>query len=162
MLSNYLKIALRNLTKRKVYSLVNIGGMAMGIAAFILILEYVSLEKSVDKFHDNINKTFRLLNEGPKGEMWQQHAPGWVNLIKKEIPEIKSFCRFDDGNGRGIVTQLDKNISFKEEKVSYADGNFFNFFSFPLLKGQPADFDKPNVVFISENHAKNILVMKIR
>lgn len=154
MLSNYLKIALRNLTKRKVYSLVNIGGMAMGIAAFILILEYVSLEKSVDKFHDNINKTFRLLNEGPKGEMWQQHAPGWVNLIKKEIPEIKSFCRFDDGNGRGIVTQLDKNISFKEEKVSYADGNFFNFFSFPLLKGQPADFDKPNVVFISENHAK--------
>lgn len=154
MYSNYPKIAFRNLFKNKVYSLVNIGGMAMGITAFILILEYVSLEKSVDKFHSNINLTYRLLNESTKGEMWQQHAPGWVNLIKKEIPEITSFCRFDDGNGRGIVTYAEKNLAFKEEKVSYADGNFFDFFSFPLILGEAQDFNHANVVFISENHAR--------
>ena len=153
MLRNYSKIAYRNLLKNKVYSLVNIGGMAMGIAAFILILEYVSLEKSVDKFHTQIEQTYRLLNESPKGDMWKEHAPGWADLIKKRIPEIKEFCRFDDGNGKGVVRSNDKNVSFKEERVSYAEGNFFTFFSFALTAGRPEDFDKPNIVFISENHA---------
>ncbi len=128
--------------------------MAMGIAAFILILEYVSLEKSVDKFHTQLDRTYRLLNESPKGEMWKEHAPGWANLIKKRIPEIKDFCRFDDGNGKGVVRSNNKNISFKEDRVSYAEGNFFTFFSFGLAAGRPEDFDKPNVVFISENQAK--------
>ncbi|TAG19601.1 MAG: ABC transporter permease [Cytophagia bacterium] len=154
MLRNYLKIALRNLVKNKVYSLVNIGGMAMGITAFILILEYVSLEKSVNQFHENLGQTFRLLNENPKGEMWKEHAPGWAVIAKKQIPEIKDFCRFDDGNGRGVVQFRDKNLSFKEDKVSYAEGNFFSFFSFPLVAGHASAFDKPDVTFISENHAK--------
>jgi putative ABC transport system permease protein len=154
MLQNYFKIAFRNLIKNKMYSLVNIGGMAMGITAFILILEYVSLEKSVDQFHANLSQTFRLLNENPKGEMWKEHAPGWADIAKKQIPEIKEYCRFDDGNGKGVVEFKEKNISFKEQRVSYAEGNFFDFFSFSLVAGNTKAFDKPYMTFISESHAK--------
>lgn len=154
MIRNYLKIALRNLVKNKLYSLVNIGGMAMGITAFILILEFVSLEKSVNLFHKNLNQTYRLVNENPKGEMWKEHAPGWANIAKKQIPEIKDFCRFDDGNGKGLVQFKNKNLSYIEDKVSYAEGNFFSFFSFPLVAGEASAFDKPDITFISESHAK--------
>ena len=154
MIRNYLKIALRNLVKNKLYSLVNIGGMAMGISAFILMLQYVSLEKSVNMFQANLPQTYRLLNENPKGEMWKEHAPGWAEIAQKQIPEIKDFCRFDDGNGKGVISFKQKNVSFKEEKVSYAEGNFFDFFSFPLVAGSPKTFNSPDISFISESHAK--------
>ncbi|MES2795682.1 MAG: ABC transporter permease [Bacteroidota bacterium] len=154
MFNNYLKIAFRNLFRNKLYSFVNIAGLAMGISAFILILEYVSLEKSVDRFHTNLTNTYRLLNENPKGESWKEHAPAWAVNAKKRIPEIKDFCRFDDGNGKGVVKYGAKNLSFKETRVSYAEGNFFTFFTFPLTAGSPKSFDKPDVTFISESSAK--------
>ncbi len=154
MFKNYLKIAFRNLTRNKLYSFINIAGLALGISAFILILEYVSLEKSVDKFHINLPQTYRLLNEDPQNKTWKEHAPGWAEIAKKRIPEINDFCRFDDGNGQGVVKNIAKNLSFKEQRVSYAEGNFFSFFSFPMVNGSPKEFDKPDVTFISESSAK--------
>jgi putative ABC transport system permease protein len=154
MIQNYLKIAFRNLLRNKVYSFINIAGLALGISAFLLILEYISFEKSVNQFHANLPNIYRLLNENAKGETWAQIEPGWATKAKERFPEIKEFCRVADGVASGIGKNEAKNISFREEKIAYAEGNFFSFFSFPLKTGSIASFNKPDVVFISETTAK--------
>ena len=154
MFNNYLKIALRNLTRNKLYSIINIAGLALGITAFVLILEYVSLEKSANQFHNNLPKMFRLLNQDTKGQSWPEHAPGWAEILKKQVPEIEDFCRFESGSSKGIVKNTNKNISFKEANIGYVEGNFFKFFSFKLKNGEANSLKKADVVFISEKTSK--------
>ncbi len=150
MIKNYFKIAFRNLWRSKLYSFINIFGLAMGIAAFLLILEYVSFEKSVNGFHKNISSVYRLLNEDSKGQTWPQVEPGWAQKAKEKFPEIKDCCRFEEGVGQGIVRRDDdKGESFRESNIGYAEGNFFSFFTFNLQSGTAAAFNKPNVAFIS-------------
>lgn len=151
MFRNYLKIALRNLSRNKVYSFINIAGLAMGIAAFLLILEYVSFEKSVNRFHANLPNMYRLLNQDLKGQTWPQVEPGWATKAKESFPEIKEYCRFAEGVAQGIVHKDSKtNEAFRESNIVYAEGNFFEFFSFSLLEGQKAALKQPKVVFISQ------------
>lgn len=154
MFKNYLKIALRNLNKNKIYSTINIAGLAMGIAAFLFILEYVSLEKSVNQFHANLPNKVRMLCQNAAGENWPQVEPGWAEQAKERLPEIKSYCRFSDGITQGVVQNQLKNLSFREEKLSYVEGNFFEFFSFPLVAGVAKDLNQPDVAFISASMAK--------
>lgn len=154
MFSNYLKIAWRNLLRNKVYSLVNITGLALGITAFLMILEYVSFEKSVNQFHKNLPQIYRLLNLGVKGETWAEIEPGWAPKAIRAFPEINDFCRVAEGIGKGFVTSEHlKNESFRENAIGYADGNFFGFFTFPLISGDGAALKKPNVAFLSEKTA---------
>ena len=130
MNKTYLKIAFRNLWRNKLYSFINIFGLAMGIAAFLLILEYVSFEKSVNHFHKNAASVYRLLNEDTKGQTWPQVEPGWAQKAKENFPEIKEYCRFEEGIGQGIVSRDNgKGESFRENNIGYAEGNFFSFFS---------------------------------
>ncbi|TDE18544.1 ABC transporter permease [Dyadobacter psychrotolerans] len=154
MIRNYFKIAWRNLFRNKVYSFINVGGLAMGIAAFLLILEYVSFEKSVNQFHANLPQIYRLLNFGQKGETWTEIEPGWAAKAKQTFPEIKDFCRFAEGTAKGIVKREGANSeSFRETEIGYADGNFFDFFSFPIINGDKSALKKPKVVFISKKTA---------
>lgn len=155
MLQNYLKIAFRNLVRNKVYSFINIAGLAMGIAAFLLILEYVSHEKSFNQFHANLPTMYRLINEDTKGATWGEVEPGWASRAKQRFPNIKAYCRFADGMAQGIVKKGGAtNEPFREKNIAYAEGNFFSFFSFPLKAGQPKALAKPNVIFVSETTAK--------
>ncbi|WP_428654474.1 ABC transporter permease [Runella sp.] len=155
MLQNYLKIAFRNLVRNKVYSFINIAGLAMGIAAFLLILEYVSHEKSFNQFHAGLPNMYRLLNEDPKGITWGEVEPGWASRAKQRFPDIKAYCRFADGIAQGIVKKEGaKDESFRERNIAYVEGNFFSFFSFPLKAGQAKSLAKPNTIFVSETTAK--------
>lgn len=154
MIKNYFKIAFRSIRRNKLYSFINIFGLSMGIAAFLLILEYISFEKSVNRFHKNTTSIYRLLNEDPKGQTWPQVEPGWAQKAKESFPEIKDYCRFEEGVGQGIVRRDDaKGESFRESNIGYAEGNFFSFFSFDLKKGTASAFNKPNIVFISQTAA---------
>lgn len=154
MLKNYIKIAFRNLLRNRVFSLINILGLGLGIAAFVFILEYVSLEKSVNQFHTNKDQIYRVLNQDIKGNNWPEMVPGLAPVAQENFPEITEYCRFEDGIAHGIVQRTETEVSFREQSIGYAEGNFFSFFSFPLLKGQPSVFSKPNIVFISESSAK--------
>ncbi|MEA5427174.1 ABC transporter permease [Arcicella lustrica] len=154
MFKNHLKIALRILLRNKVYSFINIAGLALGIAAFLLILEYVSLEKSVNQFHANLPTMYRLLNQNTKGETWAQVEPGWSEKAKERFPEIKTYCRVAESVGKGVVKYDAKSVSFGEKKIAYAEGNFFTFFSFSLLQGTVSALQKPDVVFVAESVAK--------
>jgi putative ABC transport system permease protein len=154
MIKNYFKIAWRNLFRNKVYSFINIGGLAMGIAAFLLILEYVSFEKSVNQFHTNLNQIYRLINLGKNDETWAEVEPGWAAKAKHSFPEIKDYCRFAEGTANGIVKKDGADSeSFRESNIGYAEGNFFDFFTFPVLEGNKTSLRKPNVVFVSRTTA---------
>jgi putative ABC transport system permease protein len=155
MFKNFLKIAFRNIFRNKIYAAVNIAGLAMGICAFLLLMEYVSLEKSVNQFHKNLSGMYRLINEDPSGKTWPQVEPGWALQAKQRFPEVRDFCRFEEGVAQGIVSKKDNsNQAYRENKIGYAEGNFFTFFSFPLRQGTAAAFNKANVVFIAESTAK--------
>lgn len=155
MFKNFLKIAFRNIFRNKVYAIINIVGLAMGIAAFLLLAEYISLEKSVNQFHKNLSGMYRLINEDAAGKTWPEQEPGWALQAKQRFPEVKTYCRFEDGVAKGIVSKNDnRNQSYRENTIGYAEGDFFDFFSFPLKEGTPAAFNKTNVVFVSASAAK--------
>ena len=155
MFKNFLKIAFRNIFRNKVYATINMGGLAMGIAAFLLLAEYISLEKSVNQFHKNLSGMYRLINEDAAGKTWPEQEPGWALQAKQRFPEVKAYCRFEDGVAKGIVSKGDNsNQSYRENTIGYAEGNFFEFFNFPLKEGTAAAFNKTNVVFISASAAK--------
>jgi putative ABC transport system permease protein len=155
MFKNFLKIAFRNIFRNRVYAAINIAGLAMGIAAFLLLAEYISLEKSVNQFHKNLSGMYRLINEDAAGKTWPEQEPGWALQAKQRFPEVKSYCRFADDVAKGIVSKNDNsNQAYRENNIGYAEGNFFSFFSFPLKEGSASAFNKANTSFISASAAK--------
>ncbi|TDB64163.1 ABC transporter permease [Arundinibacter roseus] len=153
MIQNYLKIAFRNLLRNKVYTFIHVLGLGLGISAFVFILEYVSLEKSVNQFHTNVDRMYRLVNVATDGASWGEVEPGWAALAKERFPEIEDYCRFADGIASGVMQKAEGGESFKEESIGYVEGNFFEFFTFPLLKGSAEALKQPNVIFLSESTA---------
>ncbi|ULQ54381.1 ABC transporter permease [Flavihumibacter fluvii] len=155
MFTLYAKIAWRNLVRNKIYSVINVVGLALGITAFLLILEYVSFEKSYNKFHKDLGNTYRLINEDTKGGTWAQVEPGWAARAKQNFPQITAYCRFEEGIAKGIVKVDGSNTEpFRENSIGYAEGNFFSFFSFPVVQGEATSFDAPNTVFLSASTAQ--------
>ncbi|CAG5069017.1 hypothetical protein DYBT9623_01751 [Dyadobacter sp. CECT 9623] len=104
MLQSYLKIAFRSLLKNRLFSIINVAGLGLGIAAFILIFEYVAFEKSVNTFHKNLPTLYRMLDSRPTGDVFVQMAPAIAPLVKKEFSDIKAFCRVAEGSANGIIT----------------------------------------------------------
>lgn len=157
MLLNYLKIALRTLRKNRVFSLINIAGLALGITAFVLILEYVAYERSYNQFHTNLPTLYRLLNQNQSGEVWSDLSPPIGPLVKEKFPEVRAFCRIAEHSANGIVSfpNASTNRSFREGKLAYADASFFTLFSFPLLKGAASTaLTQPNTVALSQSRAR--------
>ncbi len=155
MFINYLKIAFRNIARNKVSSFVNITSLALGTCAFLFLMQYISLERNVNKFHTNLPYKYRLINQDPTGATWPEVEPGWASIVKQRFPEIKDACRFDEETGSVVVNKKNTpDESYSEKKTGYADGNFFSFFSFPLVSGNPSSLREPNVVFISKTSAE--------
>jgi putative ABC transport system permease protein len=153
MFYNNLVLAWRKLKRDRTFTAINVLGLAMGIAAFLLILEFVSQQRQVNGFHANLPNMYRLLSGNAEGESWPEVEPGWAPLAKAQFPEVIDYCRFETGIGQGIVLDESGSKSFREEKIGYAEGNFFSFFSFPLLKGKAEFLKNPDVAFISESYA---------
>jgi putative ABC transport system permease protein len=154
MLQNYLKIALRNLARNRVFTFVNVLGLGLGIAASILMLEYISFEKSVNQFHEKLPNLYRLLYQGKDGGTWETVSPAFGPRMKADLSEVKDFCRVAENVAQGIVSNTEPNPkSFRENAIVYAEGNFFELFSFKILEGNKADLKKTNNVFISKSTA---------
>ncbi len=158
MLRNYFKIAFRNLWKNRVFSIVNISGLALGITAFLLILEYISFEQSANRFHANLPNLYRVMLEGEtKSNNYPFVMPGLGPAAKSQFAEVRDFCRIAE-YAPGIVTVPGADSaryvkSFREDKIAYAEGSFFELFSFPLVQGSRAALRQPNTVAISESYA---------
>ncbi|SKC86772.1 ABC transporter permease [Ohtaekwangia koreensis] len=155
MLKNYFKIALRNILKHKFFSLINILGMTIGVTACLLIILYVSDELSYDKFHAKADRMYQV---GLHGKIAGQEiytsttCPPLSAALVSEIPEIDESTRLD---GYGLTAVKYNEKAFTEEKLFYADSNFFEFFSFELLEGErKTALKEPNSIVFTTDLAK--------
>lgn len=150
MFKNYIKIALRNLRKHRGYSLINITGLAIGMACCIMILLWVQDEMSFDRFHkngDNIYRVIQDINFSDHNTSWAINQGPLGPSLEKDYPEIIDFCRM---TGRG-VTMTYGDMRF-DEVLGMVDGSVFSMFSFPLVSGNPerALADPRSIVFSEE------------
>ncbi|RIV17261.1 ABC transporter permease [Fibrisoma montanum] len=160
MLHNYLTIAFRNLWKNKVFTGINVAGLALGIAAFVLILEYVGFERSTNQFHANLPTLYRLLFQTKEGNTYEIVSPAIATVARQQFGEISDFCRVSANSPvQGIVSYQDTRSnaplrSFRESDIAMVDSSFFDFFSFSVVAGSGASLREPNTVAISESTAR--------
>lgn len=157
MITNYLKLAVRNLTKRKGYSLLNVAGLAIGIACTILIFQYVAYERSFDSFPKKANQIVRLrLDSYQQGKLsWKSATvyPAFGPTMKKDFPEVEDFCRLHDADL--LLSNDERNVKSLEEKGYYADPSFLKMFNVQLIKGNPETaLNGPDKLLLSEALAK--------
>lgn len=157
MFLNSLRVFWRNLSCHKTWSLINISGLALGMAAFILIGAYTRFEKSFDRMHTDVRQIYRVESRFFKGsdltDDWPTSTNGYARAMKDNFPGIASFTRINWSNSERVVRY--HTTKFREEHVCFADTNFFSFFSYPLLKGNPSTVLKEvNTVVLSESAAK--------
>ena len=158
MFRNYFKIAWRNVLRQKGYAGINILGLAIGIAACLLILQYVSFELSFEEFHVNKDRIYRVkqdrYDKGKLSTVWASGAYGVGNAFKDAIPEIEDYVKVV---GRGNLLTEVNNQPLKIEKVFYASASFFKIFSYPLIAGDPnTALKEPFTCAIPEKTAKTI------
>lgn len=156
MLKNYFKLAFRNIRKHKFFSAINILGMSIGVAACLLILLYVVDELSYDRFHKNADRIFQIGLHGRIGDqdiMTANTCPPMADALVKEVPGVEQATRIARFWGAPTLKYADK--VFTEEKIFHADSNFFNFFSFHLIEGDPnTALQEPNTVVLTEKIAR--------
>ncbi len=156
MLKNYLKIALRNISRNKLYSGLNIVGLAIGLACCILILLYVHDELSYDRFHDNADSIYRIVPTFTTSERTMYlsvnaHVQG--PMLKNEFPEVVDYVRFTSYGSPKVIEY--ENISFSEERFLWVDESIFEVFSFDMILGNPKEaLVNPNTVVITEEMAE--------
>ena len=154
MLKNYIKIALRNILKHKAYSFINILGLAGSIAITILILIYAKSVLTYDQFHEDSDQIYFMYRDRATEDGRMDVFDTWYPLVevaKKEFPAIIEGTRMLD-IGNTWVENEDKKF---EQYLTYADSNFFDVFSFPLIAGDPKTaLDDPDAIIISQEIAE--------
>ncbi|ASU36240.1 ABC transporter permease [Mucilaginibacter xinganensis] len=157
MIKIYLKIAWRNLNKHRFFSLVNICGLALGVAAFWIIASYMTDEWSYDRYNDKSDRIFRVAQHGKWGN-------GGFNLaitsipyapaLKADYPEVEDAIRIDlEGGGKIIYN--DKQIVAND--ISFTDNAIFNIFTYHFLSGDPnTALSKPNSIVLTKTLAEKI------
>jgi len=158
MIRNYLKIAWRNVLRHKAYSGINILGLAIGVAACLLILQYVSFELSYENFQVNKDRIYRVrqdrFDNGKLSTQWAAGAYAVGNSFKDAIPEIEDYVKVVQ-NGR--VTAEINNQPLKIEKIYFASSSFFNIFTYPLIAGNKMNaLKEPFTAALSETSARKI------
>ena len=153
----HLKILFRNLLRNRQYSVINITGMAVSLAAVILIMLWVNDELNYDRFHQkgkDIYHTMVSFNLAGKDLAWKASSPPLGEFSKNEIPGIVSFCRII---GEGYTTFKYENKESPLLLRSFADTSFFSVFSFKLLTGDPANpFPDKDAVILSRKTAESL------
>jgi putative ABC transport system permease protein len=156
MIKNYFKIAWRNVLRQKGYSGINIIGLAIGIAACLLILQYVSFELSYESFHTNKDRIYRVqldrYDNGKLSTQWAAGAYAAGNSFKDAIPEIEDYVKLV---GRDPVITEVNNQPLKINKVFYTSNSFFSIFTYPLIAGEKGKIlTEPFTAAISETTAR--------
>lgn len=155
MLKNYFKVAIRNLARQKFYSFINISGLTIGIAVSLLISFFVVDELSYDKFHadaDRIYQVYMKANIQGKSVDGANTCAPVAAACKDEIAGVEDGIRINIWYD--VVIRHEDKI-FTEKKMLLADSNFFRFFTFDLLEGNPDDIlNEPNQIVLTETSAR--------
>lgn len=137
MIYNYLIIAFRNVWKNKVFSFINIFGLAIGLAACLLIFQFVTFELSYDHFNEKLDRTYRITNDRFQNGKLIQHGtimyPTIGPVMAKDFPEIELHTRLMPGGDMNIKVG---ERNFRGDNCHFVDENFLSVFSFPMLAGE--------------------------
>lgn len=156
MLKNYFKIALRHLLSNKTFSIINILGLAIGMACFLVILLYVQGELGYDSFHEKGDRIHRMVLDRLYPGRHTEYATiphSYAVSAKLEYPEIEESCRIFKFPGSILLKKGEEVVEEKERM--WADSNFFEVFDFGLIQGNPSEVLKqPNTVVLTESTAK--------
>ena len=155
MLHNYLSVALRNLRRHPAYSLINITGLAIGMATCILILMYIQDELGYDRYHPHADRVYRIVDDIESGGQTVQTAgtpTAWGPALKRDFPEIELLVRLRGTESAWLVDL--GNTIYYERKVIWAEPDLFEMFSMPLVLGDPGTaLSEPYSMVISEDLA---------
>lgn len=155
MFKNYLITTLRSISRRKGFSILNVLGLSIGLAASILILQYVKDELSYDDFHEKASRIYRIRYDAYRdNELIFKSAtafPKVAPMLKADFPEVEDATRLFLRYGGGVVQYQD--IAIKEDNLFQAEQNFFSIFSYPLLEGT-ARLNEPNTAIIEKETAR--------
>lgn len=156
MFRNYLKVAWRNLVKHKTYAILNIAGLAIGLASFLLIALYVLDEISYDRHNQYADRIYRVTSFLRMGgvDMDMPNTPDMLApTLKKDYPQIEQFTRIHAANGPKLIKKGNQFI--REARVAHADSTLFNVFTLPSIAGDPlVALNNPNTVVITESTAR--------
>ncbi len=161
MIKNYFTLAIRNLLKRKLYSFINIFGLAIGVAVCLVILKYVDFELSYDRFNVNAPRIYRVITTSyANGELRGSNiisAYAQGPSLLADIPEVKSYIRTHPMYGGAVVSYKRDNgdpSTFHEENIQFVDSTFLDVFTYSSLHGDlNTALDKPASVVITEKMA---------
>ncbi|HYF33514.1 MAG TPA: ABC transporter permease [Chitinophagaceae bacterium] len=159
MFRNYFKTAFRNLLRNKGYAAINIVGLAVGIAACLLIFLVVQFELSFDNFHKN-NNIYRVVSEfkTPDGVFHSSGAPFPVGpALRMDYPQLKKVANIlGSGNDQVTVEQAGKEPKkfLEERSVFFAEPEIFEVFHFPMLAGDPRTLKDPNTALLTQSAAE--------
>jgi putative ABC transport system permease protein len=158
MIKNYFRTAFRSLWKNKTFSIINIAGLTIGIAACVLILQYVSFELSYDQFNRNSADIYRIYNDRYQNGKLIQHGTITYSAIGKAMqdnyPEVLNHSRVEPF-GKNIITYNNKKIG--DQEVLAVDNSFLSMFDYPLVAGDvQTALKEPYTAIVSQNSANII------
>ena len=154
MFTNFIKVAFRNLTRNKVFSFINIFGLAAGLATCLLIILYITDELGYDKNFKDADRIYRVAYSTAQGDWSSQPAPV-AGAMKADFPEVEEVTRIVKlPNMDDILLRYDNegtSKKFFEKNGYYADPSFFKIFSYPFVKGDAnSALNEPNTIAIAE------------
>jgi len=156
MFKNFLTVAWRRMTRQKTYTLINVLGLAIGMAGAMFILFWVRDERSYDQFHENADRIYRVNQAFHYGDyhLEQTQTPAVLaTRLRAECPDVELVTRVRGYREERLVQAGEKK--FNERGVGIADESFFRVFSFPLIVGDPGSvLEEPSAVAISARSAK--------
>lgn len=157
MLRNLIAHSLRSFKRQRSYLIINILGLSIGIACSLLIAIYVINEASYDRFNEKKDRIYRIVLNGKMGG--QEFVGAFTcapigPTMLSELPEVEDYLRL---TGRGPTVIEYNDLSFSDDNIVESDSAFFNFFSIPLLKGDPENvLNQPRRAVLSESTARKI------
>ena len=152
MIRNYLKTAFRMMKRQKVYTLLYIIGLSIGMTGCILIILYIQFELSYDRYHEDVTDIYRVVYDRPgQGNMNATTFGSLAPALMKDVPEVLYASRIR----RFEYTISSKDHLFTERNFFFADPQFFDVFSFPLISGNPKTaLNEPFSILITEKMAQ--------
>ena len=160
MFRNYLKTAFRSLQRHKIYTVINVVGLAVGIAAFLMIFQVIQYENSFDNFHPDKDRIYRVSVHfnTPEGIRWNRGTcfPA-AKQLRLDYPQLERVASIFAADGKQL-TILDQGNhalnKFKEAGLFYTEPQFFEIFNFPFIAGDPRTaLSAPNTIVLTEEVA---------
>lgn len=157
MIKNYFTIAWRTLQRNQFFSWINMIGLAIGMTACLLLINYVTFETSFDSFHPQSENIYRVTHEFyQQGELKSQSAAVYSPLapvMQHEMPDVQTVARIHPTSGTMTYEDGSKTQSFVENHIYFTDSTFFDIFSVQTIKGSRLPLQQPNTVVITEQMA---------